>query len=248
MESLFFDFSGTNESIASQGRIRAFLSLAAAGDMKFEKGKRNQNREAFLSAIGLEGRHYVGVELAHSKKAVFVGSGGPGPGSKADGLFTEDRRLCLGVTVADCMPIWFLDRSSGAFGVLHSGWKGTGICLEALTSLKAMGTKPEDFAFILGPCIGSCCYEVPPERAVQFMDSFGADAAICREGRWFLDMQGANRKILGEAGVNEVVSVELCTACDLRMGSLRRQGQGKFVRMLAGIGAFFPLDRRIKNR
>ena len=218
------------------------MSLSGSGDMKFTRGKANPNREAFLSSMGMEGRIYRGLELAHSRKVVFATSGAEPSEGKADGLFCRDPLLCLGVTVADCMPIWFLDRASGCFGVLHSGWKGTGICLEALKALEAMnGTKPEDVAFILGPCIGPCCYEVPPERAAQFMDAFGAEAAESRDGRWFLDLCGANRKILGEAGVTDVLSVGACTACDGRMGSFRRQGQGKFIRMLAGIGSFFPL-------
>lgn len=222
--------------------MRAFLSLADRGDMRFEGGKRNPRREAFLASIGLDGRPYSGVELAHSTKVVFAEAGGMPPDAKADGIISRDSGRCLGVTVADCMPIWMYDRSSGCFGVLHSGWKGTGVCLAALKALEsAQGTKPRDVAFILGPRIGACCFEVAPERAVQYMDAFGADAAVQREGRWYLDMARANRAILEKAGVEDISSVDSCTVCDPRMGSARRQGQGKFTRMLAGIAAFFPL-------
>jgi YfiH family protein len=245
MEALFFDFpeSGAPARGGSEG-VRAFLSLAASGDMKYEYGKENRQRDAFLSSIGMGERRFVGLELAHSQKAVYADRRADSGLGKADGLLSDDIGLCLGVTVSDCMPIWLLDRSSGAFGVLHSGWKGTGIALEALKTLgESRGTKAGDVAFILGPCIGACCYQVPPERAVQFMDAFGDNAAHCRDGEWYIDMKKANEKILMDAGVHDILTIDICTSCDPRMGSFRRQGKAAFVRMLAGIGASFPLDR-----
>ncbi len=69
-----------------------------------------------------------------------------------DGLFTNSRNNVLAVTIADCMPVFFSSRKSGYYGILHSGWKGTGISLEAVRKIQMLtGEGVNDFEFILGP-------------------------------------------------------------------------------------------------
>lgn len=219
--------------------MRAFLSLASAGDMEFRYGKDNARRTAFLGEAGISGERLVGIELAHSRSVLYAEKQKDVLWRKADGLFTRSEGACLAVTVADCMPIFFHDRSTGAFGVLHSGWKGTGIALVALRALRARyGSRAQDVAFILGPHIGPCCYEVEAERAVQFMEEQGPEAAECREGRWYLDLGAANEALLRRSGVQDIARERSCTACDRRLGSFRRQGKAGFTRMMAGLAHF----------
>jgi YfiH family protein len=217
--------------------------------MKIGDGRENPRRNAFLSSLGLESGLFIGPDPAHSKKVVFVRKPQDARGFKADGVYTDQGDCVLGVTVADCMPIWLQDRRRGAFGVLHSGWQGTGICIEALNAFRAaFGSSPSDIDVILGPSIGACCYAVGPERALQYMQEFGPQAAVEREGQWYLDMAQANQGILREAGVESIAVVDSCTACDAQLGSSRRQGRSSFTRMLAGISTRIPLDRKVKNR
>jgi len=42
----------------------------------------------------------------------------------ADGHISMDRGTALGVTIADCVPV-FIAHPSGAVAALHSGWRGT---------------------------------------------------------------------------------------------------------------------------
>ena len=51
-------------------------------------------------------------------------------------MITKNPSLMPVVTVADCMPLYLYDSVSGVFGVVHSGWKGTGIIGEALNLAK----------------------------------------------------------------------------------------------------------------
>ena len=136
-------------------------SFAAAGDMRFADPRCAANRERFLRGAGLDPATVRGLELSHSRKVLFPSpdedplalardSGG------ADGLVLRESGLAASITVADCMPIWILDRGSGAFGVLHSGWRGTGILEAAVRGIQGrLGSKPSSIAVILGPAIGS---------------------------------------------------------------------------------------------
>jgi polyphenol oxidase len=150
----------------------------------------------------------------------------------------RDPSLAAAVTVADCMPIWLLDRRSGAFGILHSGWRGTGILGVAMRAIaRRFGSDPGSISVILGPAIGCCCYAVGEERAEAFAAEHGEGSVSRSGGRWRLDLRAANISIAERAGAGSLLSIEACTSCDPRLGSYRRQGPDSFTRMLAVCGA-----------
>jgi polyphenol oxidase len=226
------------------GEPMAVLSLASAGSMKYGTPDCAARRESFLRGAGLDPASCLGLRLAHSRRVLMPERGdeleslaGADGASGADGIILRDRGLSASVTVADCMPIWILDRDSGAFGVLHSGWRGTGILAAAVRLLgERLGSRPEALAVILGPAIGACCYAVPEDRARAFAAEFGEAAAPRRDGRAFIDLRAANVSLAERAGVGSLLSIEACTCCDPRLGSYRRQGPEAFTRMLAACG------------
>jgi copper oxidase (laccase) domain-containing protein len=227
---------------AVAGEPLALLSFASQGDMKFGVPELAANRERFLRGAGIDPRNARSIELSHTRGVLLPSrdddvaalareTGG------ADGILLGDPELSATVTVADCMPIWILDRGSGTFGVLHSGWRGTGILARAVKLLaERRGSKPSSIAVILGPAIGACCYAVPEDRAAEFAAEFGKGAARRRQGSWFLDLRSANIALAKRARVGHLLSIEACTSCDERLGSFRRQGVGSFTRMLAVCG------------
>lgn len=233
-------------------RPEACLSLAVWGDMRYLEGVDNPRRSAFFSHLGLLPAAVLGAELYHTRRVLLEGRhglelAGPEPAEACpvashDGILLCDAERAACITVADCMPIWLLDGHSGSFGVLHSGWKGTGILAVALTSLaKEFGSPPEAISVILGPAIGACCYAVPPERAGAFAREFGPGAVREEGGRALLDLRAANVALASRLGVGALLSVEACTACDPRLGSFRREGPESFTRM-AAVAAVLPDD------
>jgi len=137
------------------------------------------------------------------------------------------------------MPIWVLDGDCGAFGVLHSGWKGTGILAEAVGVLgETFGSRPSAMSVILGPAIGRCCYDVDEGRAAAFAAEFGASCAERRGATWRLDLRSANLELASTLGIGSLLSIEACTGCDERLGSFRREGPVAFTRMVAACGRF----------
>jgi YfiH family protein len=154
------------------------------------------------------------------------------------------------VTVADCLPVFLYDTGSGAFGLLHSGWRGTGIVLSALALMKERWhTRPEALAAVLGPCIGVCCYQVDGERAAAFEGEFGGggpyplgpvtERRVQAEGnpRRYLNLRAANARLLAAAGVRHIAVCGDCTFTDERLGSYRREGRD-YTRMAALTGYF----------
>ena len=213
-----------------QTGISCGISSRYAGDMKFDEA--NQNRRALFAELGLESGNIFGVWQIHSRSVLVVDRENP-PEEKADGLVTRDCGITLSVTVADCLPVFLYDTKSGVFGLVHSGWRGTGIALNAINLMKAnWGTRADDVAAILGPCIGACCYNVDAERAESFEKEFGAESVRGFNGEFFLDLKAANIKQLSDAGVKNIAVCKDCTFTDERLGSFRRQGE-QYTRMVA---------------
>lgn len=244
----------------------AFLSLRAEGDMRYHAPGSAGNRGRFLGSLGLEEASALGVELAHSRRVLvrteegerLFGEGGAEIGgaelgappsgrahldSGYDGILVRGSGLAASVTVADCMPIYVCDFASGAFGVLHSGWKGTGILASAVAALAAAaGSPPAAISIILGPAIGPCCYAVSEGRALGFEREFGPESVLRRDGRHYLDLRAANLALARRLGVGALSSIDLCTSCDESLGSCRREGEGAFTRMMA-LAALPPSGR-----
>jgi YfiH family protein len=216
-------------------RISCCISSRFAGDMK--SSGQNPNRLSLFAKLGLNPDKVYGLNQVHSRVVLAVSSDNP-PLIEADGMVTQDKDISLSVTVADCLPVFLFDARIGAFGVVHSGWKGTGIAERAICLLKELwGTEPKDIAAVLGPCIGLCCYQVDAQRAALFEKEFGAESVRKSGGAFFLDLKAANIKILSNAGVQNIAVCNDCTFTDERLGSYRREGP-KYTRMAALAGAF----------
>jgi YfiH family protein len=212
--------------------------------------EQNPARAALFAALNLEPPLVFGLTQIHSREVLTVDRNNP-PAVPADGMVCCDREISLCVTVADCLPVFLLDTESAMFGLVHSGWKGTGIVLQALGRMRETGTRAEAVAAVLGPCICSCCYRVDEQRALAFEKEFGAVASAVTfeqegpppvtrreegpDGRhWYLDLKAANIRLLAGAGVRNIAVCGDCTFTDTRLGSFRREGPN-FTHMAAMI-------------
>jgi hypothetical protein len=230
--------------IKSDIKPRAILSLKDAGDMAYKPKSESPSRLAFFSRFGIEPARIAGIELKHSRNVAFAES--KEELSHAcmvnrdgfDGIVTTNPWLVPSITVADCMPIWLFCKECGAFGVLHSGWKGTGILKNAVDGMTSRyRCKPNDISVIFGPSIGPCCYSVDENRARAFKNEFGSKAVDehVEGGRrvFYLDLLAANLAIAEKIGIGSFFASGLCTSCDARFGSYRREGASSFTRMIA---------------
>jgi YfiH family protein len=202
-------------------------------------------RRSFLSSLGVDHARVFFLRQIHSKKVINP-ERDPEPfkeiwkGSwpEGDGLITGDRETVLCVSVADCLPVFLHDTHTGAFGLLHSGWKGTGIVEAAVEKMRRdLGSLPSNLRVILGPCIGPCCYNVDLQRYDLFFRRFGEKSVKKRGSEYYLDLKAANVSLLEREGVQDITIVDDCTSCNTDLGSFRRDGDG-FTHMLAVVGYF----------
>lgn len=232
-----------------RGAPAAMISLRVAGDMGLRDPSNEARRSAWLYARGFDPERAAYPDMSHSRDVVEVHDAKAARGVAADGMVCAglESRACLLITVADCVPIFVYDRGSGAFGLLHSGWKGTGILAEGLRAIASrFGSRPSDIAITLGPSIGVCCYRVDEKRAAAFEAEFGSGAVRRDDNGARLDLVEANKAIAAKAGIGSVLALGICTACDERFGSYRREGPGGFTRMAAVLG--FPASAREVRR
>lgn len=221
------------------------ITLAAMGPMK--PGKDDDNRARAFRSLGIAPDAVLAVRQVHSRVVRVAESASPFASlPDGDGIITRNPELVPSVTVADCMPIWIFDPVTGCFGVLHSGWKGTGILRTAVELARdEWGAKPADFRVILGPHIRDCCYTVDRERAEYFERAFGPscvalDAAREAEGNQWpyrLSLAVANRSLAASIGIRSenIVDAGACTSCEGEYGSNRREGPDRFTHMAAFI-------------
>ena len=221
------------------------MTLRKAGSMRFRWDEVNPSRDKMLSKINsciAENKALIApLELIHSHIVYDISSPLDTKNKTGDGMITIKPDLMPVVTVADCMPLFLYDRVTGVYGIVHSGWKGTGIAVDAITlAEKNYGSKAEDFSVILGPHINDCCYIVNEERAEFFRTNFTPECVsdyVPKAGeekiKWDngggklyrLSLLKANLYALLKAGVREenISYCVDCTACNTVFGSNRRE-------------------------
>ena len=54
-----------------------------------------------------------------------------------DALITDQARLCIGVSTADCVPVLLADKDQRVVAAIHAGWRGTqaGIAANAVETM-----------------------------------------------------------------------------------------------------------------
>lgn len=222
------------------------MTLRSAGSMRFRWKEKNPLRDLVLAEIAGE-RAVVPIELVHSKIVCEADFPGDTENMTGDGIVTDNPLLMPVVTVADCVPLYLFDSVSGAFGVVHSGWKGTGIVGEAVSRLKKRyGSEQGNICAAIGAHIRRCCYIVDEARAAFFMREFGSDcctavsdgetlctgAAAAVSGwknrggkRYRLSLEQANLTVLERCGIRSenIAVLDECTCCNSLFGSNRRE-------------------------
>ena len=185
-----------------------------------------------------------------------------------DGLITNVPRVALGILTADCFPVVLVDTRNKAVGAFHAGWRGTvqRIAEKGVGAMRReYGTQPQDVRAVIGPGIHKCCYAIGEEVRSEFESQFEYARELFHEEyapdpirekypllflnarppghgdaatKLFLDIMGANRRQLLNAGVpEEQISVlDHCTSCDTRKFFSHRADRGRTGRMMALVG------------
>ncbi len=157
--------------------------------------------------------------------------------SDADGFFTTQKGVFLGIKFADCCPVVFMDIKKKIIASVHSGWRGAflNISKKMLSLLYSFGSKNEDIIVTLGPHICKNCYEIKDDVASKFESRF----VIKKDNKQFLSLSDAIISSLIEGGlkIKNINDMHICTYENKNFFSYRRD-------RLSGrnIGGIFLLD------
>jgi copper oxidase (laccase) domain-containing protein len=207
-------------ALSAIGGCRHIFTLRIPGiDVSHDKAEVLRRLEAahreIRGAIGVGDWPLLTAQQVHGNKVAIIDT--PVESDKqfagCDGFITNQRRVALGVYVADCCAVYIVDPNTPAVGLVHSGRKGTelGVVTNAINQMiDRFGSDPANMIVQLSPCIR------PPHYEVDFA------AEIVRQS-CALD-------------VKEIHDSGGCTACDLDRYYSYRAEKGKTGRMLALIG------------
>ncbi|MCR5062123.1 MAG: polyphenol oxidase family protein [Treponema sp.] len=211
------------------------MTLLKTGSMRFRWNEVNELRNKVIKSLENSAsaecntssiqKTLVPVQLEHTHIVYDVKEACDTNNKIGDGIITVNRCLIPSITVADCVPIFLYDPVKKVFGIVHSGWKGTGIVTDAMElACKNYGSRTEDFCILIGPHIHDCCYIVNEERAAWFSEKFTGECVRPLEdgikvdwntggGKLYrLSLEKANLAAIKKAGVMEH-NITLCSDC-----------------------------------
>lgn len=137
----------------------------------------------------------------------------------------------IAIAAADCAPI--LLRCGGTLALVHAGWRGlaAGIVESAVRELAVRSGRGGTIEALVGPCAHWCCYEVGQEVVTALgknschRETHGdASKKLLSIGRSAASAVSHAIHALGSSWTSALAYVEICTICDQRFHSFRRDG------------------------
>lgn len=187
-----------------------------------------ENYRRVCAAVGVDADNMAFTRQVHGAEVRAVTSADrhelmTGVPYEADGVVTAEKGLTLVCFTADCVPVLLWDGVHGVAGAVHCGWRSSvqDILGVAVGKMRLLGAEPQTICAAVGPAIGRCCFEVGGEVIRAARDWLGSgleglyEPEKGREGKFFLDLKGANAGRLEQLGLkdeNICVSGE-CTVC-----------------------------------
>lgn len=187
------------------------------------------------AAFGASGFGTATLRQVHAARLVRADSPWGSTRPEADAVMTARAGVLVGVRTADCFPILLADPVTRTVAAVHAGWRGTvaGVLPNAVARLTAaFGARHENLEAVIGPGIGTCCFEVGNEVAGEFRPDFVRRG----RGRPHVDLAAALKDQLARSGVLSIRSCGHCTSCNLDRYFSHRREHGVTGRMLSLVG------------
>ena len=232
------------------GRVRALVTTRAGGiseppyesfNLAFHVGEAaervQRNRRRLLAVAGVDRVQWLDQEHGRRVLAASSCTVACGPVT-ADASWTAEGDLVLAVLVADCVPLLLANVDGSLVAVVHCGWRGT-VAGVVEATLDALPESPSRLVAWLGPGVCGICYEVGSD----VREALAADerrGVLVEQGsargdarKWRMDLPALILARLRRAGVERIVASSLCTMCDRRFYSHRRDGHtGRFAALI----------------
>lgn len=221
----------TRKGGASEGPYATLSFSESVGDEP-ERVRENLRRAA--RELGVEPDSVYYLSQVHGSKVHRLFGDEPRlelARREGDALVSDSPRVACGVRSADCVPVLFADRVTGAVAAAHAGWRGcvAGVVTTALHALRELAGEKSEIIAAIGPHISLAAFEVSPEVATELQaaspdpvvdGSFGSKPHV--------DLRRLVRAQLRAEGLNDaqIDDVFGCTLLEPEhFFSFRRDGQ-----------------------
>ena len=203
-----------------------------------DKNEVKENRRLLASAIGIEEHELFLPSQVHKTRIVHVSRKTTKDElMETDALITNERRICVAVMSADCVPILLFDRKNKVIAAVHAGWRGTVARILELTLQEmnaAYGTAGDDIVAGIGPSVSQDSYEVGEEVVEAVINVFDKSHQLMipqPNNKAKLDLWKANEFQLLDFGVNPT-RIEVSNLCTVKNNtnffSARKGDAGRF--------------------
>ena len=231
------------------GRVRALVTTRAGGvseppydsfNLALHVGDAPErvhgNRRRLLAVAGVGTVQWL--DQVHGRRVLAASPTVASGPFAADASWTAAKDLGLAVLVADCIPLLLSNADASLVAAVHCGWRGT-VAGVVEATLDALPESPGRLVAWLGPGVCGDCYEVgsevrdalaPDERQGVLVKRRPACGAA---RKWRMDLPALIAARLRRRGVERIVPSSLCTVCDGRFYSYRRDGRtGRFAALI----------------
>lgn len=214
--SLFAGLPGVILGVSTKkhGHARAPFYFNMSFSVGDDEKKVHRNQKLFFDQLHLKD---VAVQKQiHSDIITAVDK--PGNCGESDAMITSCQGLALGISIADCTPVFVYDRKNRVVAGIHSGWRGTQkrIVEKTLEKLSLeYNSSPEDIFAYIGPSISQDNYEVDADVAGMFDEKYTRKTHT----KYLLDVKRANYDMLTGWGIPEA-HVQMSALCTFEMKDL----------------------------
>lgn len=230
-------FSTTRHGGVSEGNYASLNINEYCGD---SKANTDANRLLLANELGIDTNHIIMPHQTHGVESRIIGEEFatlPDGVKKmllegVDAVMTNIPGMCIGVSTADCIPVFLYDEEHHAAAAIHAGWRGTQarIVHKAVQEMRmAYQTDPTKLKAVIGPGISLDNFEVGDEVYAAFEQAAfdmstiaeerikrnpnAEDPAKAFERKWHINLPLANIQMLTHNGVDEanIINTGICT-------------------------------------
>lgn len=183
-----------------------------------ENNQNIENRKLFLEKSGLSDEDIVLTGLVHGNRIIEIGEKDKGKIiSECDGFVTDTPGIILGVTAADCLPVYFWNKQNRVVGIAHAGWRGVQkeIVIEMVKLfINNYKCQAGDIEVEIGPHIKDCHFEVKDDVIKNFSNY--PECFKEKDGAVYIKLGDIVKKQLVSSGI-EKENIKLsqeCTFCE----------------------------------
>ncbi|MGH1485081.1 MAG: peptidoglycan editing factor PgeF [Cellvibrionaceae bacterium] len=133
----------------------------------------------------------------------------------ADASFTREKHQICCVMTADCLPVFFCNKSGSQVAIAHAGWRG--LCDGILQRTLATFDQSDTVMAYFGPAISQSAFEVGNDVRDSFLNAYPdiINLESCFKAKashkWMADLYGLAKSILNHQGVTDIYGDDCCT-------------------------------------